>query len=216
MAQDWMVTGGIAAISAAVSFGAGFWVAKRKLEADMIELVNLEVAEAKAEYREIYETRLEQDLLEESEEIIKAEIGVDEKVLLQEATEALAAYQGNDEPTEPLSLDDVLGAADPNGPYVISEEEFMSDNMGYAQLQLTYFVGDDVLMRDENQEVFDTDERNTIIGFDNLTMFAQYPDGEDTLYVRCDRYRREFEIERSMGKFSIEVLGLDEEAEESV
>ena len=82
-------------------------------------------------------------------------------------------------------------------PYVIPPEEFgEKEDEGYVQISLTYYA-DHILTDDMDQIIEDVD---SLIGFDSLTHFGEYED--DSVFVRNDRLKRDFEILRSLRTYS--------------
>lgn len=78
-------------------------------------------------------------------------------------------------------------------PYIISPEEF-GELDGYAMITLTYFA--DGILTDENDEIIDDVEAT--VG-DGLSHFGEYE--ADSVWVRNDRRRCDFEILKSNGRF---------------
>lgn len=80
-------------------------------------------------------------------------------------------------------------------PYVIAPEEF-DELDGYETRTLVYYE-DEVLADDTGDIVDDIDE---IVGEDSLTQFGRYED--DSVYVRNDRLKTDFEILRDYKSYS--------------
>lgn len=95
-------------------------------------------------------------------------------------------------------------------PYIITEEEYLQNEMDYEQASLTYYDGDGVLSDDEDIPVPDSD---ALIGDDHLVRFGHGSKSENVVFVRNDRLEMEFEIERSFGSYAQEVAGFGEEDE---
>lgn len=103
----------------------------------------------------------------------------------------------------------------PGKPYVISEEEFMENETDYEQLQMTYWVADDVLVSEETSEVVNASDE--LVGDENLrTKFGHGSKDRHILYVRNDAKRLEFEIAQSTGSYTKEILGLNDEDNERI
>lgn len=83
-------------------------------------------------------------------------------------------------------------------PYVISPEEF-GEMDGYSRISLTYYA--DQVVADDADHILEDVEGT--IGFDSLTHFGEYED--DSVFVRNDRRRCDYEILLSLKKYS-EVL----------
>lgn len=79
-------------------------------------------------------------------------------------------------------------------PYVISPAEFGNVD-GYDIQTLRYYEGDDTLTDDDDNVV---DEE--LVGSASLSAFGEYED--DTVYVRNDRLKRDYEILRDNGRYT--------------
>ena len=80
---------------------------------------------------------------------------------------------------------------DPTIPYVISVEEFMSDEGGYDKGTLVYYDGDDVLADERGQVVRNIRE---CVGEEFLTKFGDRSDDKYVVYVRNERLGMDFEV----------------------
>lgn len=80
-------------------------------------------------------------------------------------------------------------------PYVIPPEEF-GEMEGYNKYSLTYYA-DHILTDDTDCVIDDVD---SLIGFESLTHFGEYED--DSVFVRNDRTRSDYEILRSLRTYS--------------
>lgn len=87
-------------------------------------------------------------------------------------------------------------------PAKITEEQFIKNELGYTQMSLTYFIGDDVLAN-ASDEVLDAIARKASLGEDILKDLTV--GGTGPIYVRNNAERWEFDISRSAGKYSVEV-----------
>ena len=96
-------------------------------------------------------------------------------------------------------------------PYVIHQNEFEEVFPEYQKLAWTYYAGDDILS-DENDEVVVRPE--LVVGKENLYKFGHGSDDPNIVYIRNDRLELEWEITRSFKSHAVEVLGLDDEAED--
>lgn len=80
------------------------------------------------------------------------------------------------------------------GPYVISPSDF-GEMAGYEKISLTYFA-DGVLADEDNEEVDDIED---VVG-DALSHFGEYE--EDSVFVRNDARKCDYEILRDLRRFS--------------
>lgn len=99
---------------------------------------------------------------------------------------------------------------DPQRPYIVSVSEFENDVTGYQQVTFSYFEGDEVLTDERSVMVTDVDN---LVGELNLYKFGHGSGDPNILYVRNEKIEMEFEITRSSGKYSEEVLGFIEHSE---
>lgn len=80
-------------------------------------------------------------------------------------------------------------------PYVITPEEF-GELDDYDQISLTYYS--DQILTDENNELVEDVDR--VVGFESLNHFGEYED--DSVYVRNDRLKCDYEILMDCRKFT--------------
>lgn len=85
---------------------------------------------------------------------------------------------------------------DAPAPYVIPPEKFGDDADEYELISLNYYE-DGVLADDWDEPIEDIDR---VVGKDSLTHFGEYED--DSVYVRNDRLKCEYEILLRAGKFA--------------
>lgn len=103
-----------------------------------------------------------------------------------------------------------MGERSSRRPYIIHHDEFMENEDDLEQANYTYYAGDAVLI-DESDEV--VENVNELVGEDNLKRFGHGSKAKNTVYIRNDKLNMAFEIVRSDGKYAVEVLGFDDEAE---
>lgn len=99
----------------------------------------------------------------------------------------------------PVELED----RDPTKPYVISYEEFM-ENGTRDSITVTYFIGDEVLI-DEQEDVID--DIDSLIGLASLERFGHGSQDDSIVYVRNERLGADFEVVRDEGSYVVTVLG---------
>lgn len=97
----------------------------------------------------------------------------------------------------------------PGKPYVITEGEFFQNETSYEQMQMTYYMGDDVLVDETSADV--VNKSDEFVGDENLTKFGHGSKDKHIVYIRNDAKELEFEIARSTGKYAVEVLGLGDD-----
>jgi hypothetical protein len=89
-------------------------------------------------------------------------------------------------------------------PYVLSHDEYFTGEKDYIQTTLTYFVEDDVLI-DARDDIID--DPDSTVGEVNLQKFGHGSRDNRIVYVRNDRLEVDFEVIRSEGSYSKDVLG---------
>jgi hypothetical protein len=199
----------------------------QKIMKDADEALKIEIAKAK----EYYKTQYKAEEFATPEQALEALHPVEMDV----AAKALAKYQGIklDLPEEiPAPLDMVpisknvftdaayirepfdyeaeLRRRDPDGPYLITEEEYLEAGPQYEQVSFTYYAGDGVLTN-VSDEVIDNIEGS--VGSANLLRFGDGSNDENVVYVRNCNLEMDIELTQSAGKYSVEVAGFDDENE---
>lgn len=93
-----------------------------------------------------------------------------------------------------------------SAPYVLHKDEFYAEEKGYAQHSLTYYAGDQMMVDENDEIVYDI---NRIIG----ELKWGHGSGDPLVfYVRNDKFRAEYEITHVDGLFSVEVMGSEIES----
>lgn len=238
MSRTGLVVLGASAVSLVAGAGLGYFAAKKQLEEYYSKLSKREIEEAKKFYSVLYkktdDTKTPQDAVTslipneaEAAKAMRRYQGVDEEVSVVVGTPAAEKWhvpeteedeeepeviEQNvfDDPRAPLNFPDFeveVKNRTEEAPYVISQEEFL-EGSSYMQSTLTYFAGDNVLVDERDTPIEDPDKT---VGLDNLFKFGQWSNDKKIVYVRNDILDMEYEILRSEGKYSVEVLGLTEE-----
>lgn len=101
-------------------------------------------------------------------------------------------------------LQEYINARTPDEPYVISVGEYSETEVGYTQVAITYYEGDDVLTDEEGKVVPDVDR---LIGTKSLTEFGKFSQDTNIVYVRNERLELDFEIIRDPREYVEVVLG---------
>lgn len=82
-------------------------------------------------------------------------------------------------------------------PYVIGPDDF-GELDGYETTTLTYYA--DGVLEDDYYIVIDAEEVDAMVGIDSLNHFGEYE--PDTVYVRNEKQKTDFEIQRDLRKYS--------------
>jgi hypothetical protein len=97
----------------------------------------------------------------------------------------------------------------PDFPYVITEAEYRIDRPEFEKDSLTYYAGDDTLAEENGNYIPD---KNGTAGNHNLLECFGMGSGDDRLlYIRNERVMADFEINLNDGKYTKEVLDVEEE-----
>lgn len=208
-------------LAAAGGAAVGFLFAKLRYEkaANLYAIERIEQAKVYAEERaerEIARVRAEAEaeavdavaaVYEENPEKITDVINAGEEEVL---TELLTNYSGfsNRVPENVVEEDSESHIV------LIRRKEFFEGPLSddYHQTSLTYYQLDHVLI-DENDKQLDV---HAAIGSIRPDWFGNEPDNEHVCYVRNTNIKIEFEVERSLGSYTRDVLGLggDEDEDE--
>lgn len=131
--------------------------------------------------------------------------------------------EGDEEIPEQPALDDVLhqsifAASDDNWnyeeelakrtenePYIIHRDEFYGDEKDYTQNTVTYYVGDNVLVDEDDTPIYN---HSKIIG---PLLFGRGSGDPNVFHVRNDKRHAEYEVLFDPGHYAVEVLGLSDE-----
>lgn len=138
--------------------------------------------------------------------------------------EAIKPYQGEQESNvfsqrrseanwdaeSELALRETL---EPGVPYVISQQEYFENEHDYQQQTLTYFEGDAVLLDAQEKPI---DEVDMVVGESNLERFGQGSTDRNIVHIRNTKIPMDFEVIRSEGKYTEEVLGFKHSDEPNV
>jgi hypothetical protein len=206
-----------------ISFAAGYGFCKKVLEQSYQDITDADHADLKKHY----EDRLAKDMLEYEEYLARG----DEKAALtepdrrvfestpeepvigsqREYDESLTRYQVGEAAAyleRPSAI--VTASEDFPAPFVLTEEEFMRGDMSWPQSTLTYYEIDNVLADEKDEEVT-ADTRAKAIG-NCVNNFGEGSNDPSVVYVRSPALQHDYELIKSEGSFSKEVLGLGDEA----
>lgn len=101
----------------------------------------------------------------------------------------------------------VLGDRVEGKPYVISTAEFNADDRGYIQVTLSYYA-DGTLVEEGNpaEEMLKVQD---VLGPNAIKYFGYDPDEPDTIHVRNDRLRIDYEVVKDERRWGQDILGLE-------
>jgi hypothetical protein len=111
--------------------------------------------------------------------------------------------------TDVWNHDQEVASRTPHRAYVIHKEEFREGE--YDSETLTYYIQDDVLTDERDQRMTDID---SVVALENLEKFGHGSEDANVVYIRNDKLQMDYEILRSGGSYTSEVLGVVEPEEE--
>ena len=91
--------------------------------------------------------------------------------------------------------------------YIISRAAFLSNETDYDQSSITYFEGDDIFADNHDQII---DNIDLLIG-EETPQFGKHSNDNNLVYIRNENFETEFEVTRSKGSYTSEVLGYNPE-----
>lgn len=219
-----MVTVATAVVSLASGVAIGLIVGQRRAEKKYADLAAKEIAEARLHYAQLHK-KDQFATPEKAAEALLVEVETTPVVIPKEVAETIRSYGGD---PRPQLTEDNIFKRDPvpeqslvetsgkftspvprePGPYVITDDEYNDGEVGYTQVTLTYYAGDDTLSDENDSPIFEVDQT---IG-DALSRFGENSGDENTVFVRNTRIELDFEVVRSPGKYSVEVAGLSDDS----
>jgi len=99
--------------------------------------------------------------------------------------------------------DQELTQRDPSQPYIIHQDEYISNEMGFHQETITYYVGDDTMVDSLDTPIYDYRQ---IMGD---LKWGHGSNDANVVYIRYEPQRIEWEVLRHTGHYAHEVLGHD-------
>ena len=224
-----MVLAATAVVSLAAGTALGLIVGTRRAEKKYAELAKREIAEAKHHYDVLHKVNQYATPEQAAAALIveKIDTTIAKVELPPDVAAAIRDYSGGHDPRPSLEEQNIFSAPKPDpatlletsgkfitptpikpGPFVITSEEFNDSEVGFNQVSLTYFAGDEILADEDDSPILEVEET---VG-DALEHFDE---NENVVFVRNTRIDLDFEITRSFGKYGEEVAGLGEEPKHS-
>lgn len=112
----------------------------------------------------------------------------------------------NGQPLNPdeFDMDAELEYRKTNVCYVLSEDEYVTNDEDFEQTTLTYFVHDNVLIDEDEKIIDDVDET---VGLVNLERFGHGTDDADTVFIANEARQMAYEVARSEQRYEEDYLG---------
>ena len=207
---------------------AGYFYADKKLRAEYDERLQEEIAETKKFYRVVRKEGEDATPADSVASRISPDVAEAMRSYASQAEDETNVEEEYEEPKddegEPVEVvenvfsgpeGDAFGmeleARDTKFPYIISKDEFMSNEPEHDQITMTYFKGDDVLSDDGDEHI---PHPENVIGEETLTKFGVGSGDPHVVYVRNEYLSQDYEILRSGGKYTVEVLGFIEHSDD--
>jgi len=216
---------GVTVVGVAVaSATAGYFFAKKKLDAQYAQSLSEEI-EATKEYYAVLHKGPGFSTPEEAAKTLGVEVE-EERVQVVTAAAALTTYQGNVKTANPDKVVNIFAKRNPDVDssqvvpeeelrnrseqiaYIITGEEFEQNEDGYDQVTYTWYEGDKTLAGEQDEILTDIDN---LVGQHNLQMFGHRSGDVNIVNVRNDTMRLDIQIVRSEGEYAVEVAGFQRE-----
>lgn len=116
----------------------------------------------------------------------------------------------NGEPLDPedFDMEVELEYRKNNVTYVVTEDEYTSNDEHYETTTLTYFESDRILIDDDEKPIDDVEQT---VGVENLKRFGHGAGDVDIVFIANDARQMMYEVLRSYGSYREEVMGLEPE-----
>jgi hypothetical protein len=221
---------GVAIVSLTIGAASGYFFAKKQLQTKYDQVLEEELAKTKEFYSRLHKTgdystpeAAVSALVGPAADALLSYQGAETRIIEEVDVTEISMDEEPNAFGETITTEDYVGEVitnniwqsddepridtsnrDPERPYIITVAEFMANDMDYEQSTLTYFAGDNVVADEQSKHIPDIDR---CVGLDNLEKFGV---GEDpnTLLIRNERLKMDFEVAKSDGKYAHEVLGL--------
>jgi len=223
-------------VSGSIGVVVGYFAAKAVLEPKHREDIQQVTDEARVYYQNLYSR---QDIVLEAETPTEEEHELDMNEVrglveaqperkIQEAVEAQKTYEGEEETPQTESvferavppsadvIDALLADRDTDKPYIITKQEFLDNEPEHEQIAFTYFEGDSVLIKDDD-EFAPIEDIDFVVGEDNLYHFGYGSEDELVVYVRNENVSPPYDLHvtKSPGYYVHEVINGGEEEDET-
>lgn len=212
-----ITVGAAAVLGLAAGGAAGYFLTKKYLVTKYDKLLVEEIEDA----REFYKRQAKAGEL--------SDVGSAADALLPEdIKEKLRSYSGSalirDEEEEPevVVVNDILVNNSPleeddydededdrdlTVPHILTHDEYYENEHDWEQISLTYYESDGVLIDDQDSPIPDHD---SMVGEGNL-LFGRWSKDQNIVYICNPDKEMLFEVARSRGSYSKEVLGFDDD-----
>lgn len=129
-------------------------------------------------------------------------IGPDPREMAEDISNVFDAVGEWDEEAE-------LAKRSSDEPYIITIGEFLENDTGFTQTDLTFYTEDEQVVDDHDVPVYNWAD---VLGLDNLK-FGHGSTSADTVYIRNVQRKAEFQVIQIEGSYAKEKLGLEAETD---
>lgn len=222
------ITGAV--VGAALGFYFGYRWNREKIRAEILEEAEKTIADIREVYRETYDPEPEPSKKvpeKPSLDAVVEEKGYSGEVKTEEDRLLRPPVVVSPPRTSPASARDLIRDEHPDNkdknegwnyttelaqrqmerPYIIHQDEYMTNESGYSQTTLTYYDGDDVVTEEPNDTVVENVDE--IIGLNNLIHWGHGSDDINVVYIRNPKIEVEYEVCRSPKSYAEEIQGLE-------
>ena len=239
--QKWVIPVAAGAASAVVGFGTGFLIGRRTGRDEVFDVIDATIGDLKehtpepeftpSEVQEYLKAKMEADfqnsllegdgtgvpigfideeLTEQSDDL---DVVPDEDVEVVESE--VIEFERVNVFVDPASGEEwdeeaEVAARIDGEPYVISVEEFMENANEWSQETMTYYEGDDIVANAEEVPIYG---HAALMG---PLKFGHGSGDKNVVYIRSEKYHKEWEVLRHQGRYEFEVAGqtIEQEFEE--
>jgi hypothetical protein len=211
-----------AAVGAAIGFYFGYRWNREKIKAEIYAEAEQTIAEIREVYREKplpaikekppldevieekgYSGEVVEDVKEVRERLLRPPVVVSEPRPAPEHPE----HPDSKEKNEGWDFPRELAQRTVDRPYIIHQDEYMTNESGYSQVTLTYYAADEIVTGDPNDTV--VDNVDGLIGLSNLIHWGHGSDDINVVYIRNPKIEVEYEVCRSPKSYAEEIQGLE-------
>lgn len=226
--QRWVIPTAVGVVGVATGFTAGYFLGRRNGECIVYEVgdrfetdnsdeeddvdIPVDVVSSLVENDPAFEVLLEDEGVSAGEDFVK-------KKLLNDVANAITDEEVSvtedvfDEPAIANIFDASAEEEKKVGgePYIITVEAYAENVNDWTQETLNYYAGDDIVTTQDNTPIYN---HSDILGELN---FGYGSHNQDSVYIRNEKMRMEWEVLRTNGRYEIEVLGhtIEQEYESS-
>jgi hypothetical protein len=134
-----------------------------------------------------------------------AVVDITEEVVVTEVSESYILHSHTKQASEGWDYKEELQQRSEDHPYIIHYDEYMDDELNFAQSTLTYFAGDNILVDDRDAPIYNHDQ---LVGH---LIFGHGSGDPNVVYVRNHKIKCEWEIVLDDSRYEDTVGGQTQE-----